>query len=70
MQFERDKTISVCLTSICFPSLKVYLTICTKEQTIEQRVFLKFCVSNEITATESLKMGFGESTLPRTEVLE
>ena len=40
---------------------------------IEQRVSLKFCVSNEITATESLKMlqkCFGESTLSRTQVFE
>ena len=42
-------------------------------KTIEQRVCLKFCVSNGITATESLKMlqkCFGESTLPRTQVFE
>ena len=40
---------------------------------IEQRVCLKFCVSNGITATESLKMlqkCFGESTLSRTQVFE
>ena len=40
---------------------------------IEQRVCLKFCVSNGITAIESLKMlqkYFGESTLSRTQVFE
>lgn len=43
------------------------------EKKIEQRVCLKFCVSNGITATESLKMlqkCFGESTLSRTQVFE
>ena len=40
---------------------------------IKQRVCLKFCVSDGITATESLKMlqkYFGESTLSRTQVFE
>ena len=40
---------------------------------IEQRVCLKFCVSNGITATESLKMlqkCFGESTLSIMQVFE
>ena len=40
---------------------------------IEQRVCLKFCVSNGITATESLKMlqkCFREFTLSRTQVFE
>ena len=40
---------------------------------IEQRVCLKFCVSNGIAATESLKMlqkCFGKSTLSRTQVFE
>ena len=39
----------------------------------EQRVCLKLFVSNEITATESLKIlqkSFGESTLSRTQVFE
>ena len=43
------------------------------EKKIEQRVCLKFCVSNGITATESLKMlqkCFGESTLSRTQTFE
>ena len=43
------------------------------EKKIEQRVCLKFCVSNGITATESLKMlqkCLGESTLSRTQVFE
>ena len=43
------------------------------EKKIEQRVSLKCCVPNRITATESLKMlqkCFGESTLSRTQVLE
>jgi len=43
------------------------------EKKIEQRVCLKFCVFNGITATESLKMlqkCFGESTLSRTQVFE
>ena len=41
------------------------------EKKIEQRVWLTFCVSNEITVTELLKMlqkYFGESTLSRTQV--
>ena len=40
---------------------------------IEQRVCLKFCVSNGITATKSLKMSqkyFRECTLSRTQVFE
>ena len=40
---------------------------------IEQRVCLEFCVSNGITATESLKMlqkCFTESSLSRTQVFE
>ena len=40
---------------------------------IVQRICLEFCVSNEITATASLKIlqkCFGESTLPRTQVFE
>ena len=40
---------------------------------IEQRVCLKLCVYNRITATESSKMlqkCFGESTLSRTQVFE
>ena len=40
---------------------------------IDQRVCLKFCVSNGITATESLEMlqkCFRESTLSRTQVFE
>ena len=43
------------------------------EKKIEQRVCLKFCVANGITATESLKIlqkCFGESTLLRTQVFE
>ena len=43
------------------------------EKKIEQRVCLKFCISNKITATESLKMlqkSFGMSTLSRTQVFE
>ena len=43
------------------------------DKAIEQRVCLKFCVSNGIAATESLKMlqkCFGESTLSRTQVFE
>ena len=43
------------------------------EKKIEQRVCLKFCVCNGITATESLKMlqkCFGESTLSRTQVFK
>ena len=43
------------------------------EKKIEQRVCLKFCVSNGITATESLKMlqtCFGESTLSKMQVFE
>ena len=43
------------------------------EKKLEQRVCLKFCVVNGITATESLKMllkCFGESTLSRTQVFE
>ena len=43
------------------------------EKKIEQRVCLKFSVSNRITATESLKMlqnCFGESTLSRMQVFE
>ena len=42
-------------------------------QKIEQRVCLKCCVSNVITAAESLKMlqkCFGESTLSRTQVFD
>ncbi|XP_054012808.1 protein GVQW3-like [Hylaeus anthracinus] len=40
---------------------------------MEQRVCLKFCVSNGITATQSLKMlqkCYGESILSRTQVFE
>ena len=43
------------------------------KKNIEQRVCLKFCVYNEITAKKSLKMlqkCFGESTLSRTQVFE
>ena len=43
------------------------------EKDIEQRVCLKFCVSNRITAMKSLKMlqkCFGESTLSTTQVFE
>ena len=43
------------------------------EKKIEQRVCLKFCVSNGITATESLKMlqkCFGEPTLSKMQVFE
>ena len=43
------------------------------DKKIEQRVCLKFCVSNGITATESLKMlqkCFGESILSRTQIFE
>ena len=40
---------------------------------IEQQVCLKFCVSNGITSTKSLKMlqkSFGEYTLSRTQVFK
>ena len=43
------------------------------EKKLEQRVCLKFCVANGITATESLKMlqkCFGETTISRTQVFE
>ena len=43
------------------------------EKNIEQRVCLKFCVSNGTTAMESLKMlqkCFGESILSKTQVFE
>ena len=56
-----------------FTTQKVSLAIFTMKKKIEQRVCLKFCVSNGITATESLKMlqkCFGESTLSRTQVFE
>ena len=52
---------------------KSFQAIFTTGEKIEQRVCLKFCVSNGITATESLKMlqkCFGESTLSRTQVFE
>jgi len=58
--------------SYLFTTRKVCLAIFTMEKKIE-RVCLKFCVSNGITATESLKMlqkCFGESTLSRTQVFE
>ena len=48
---------------------KVFLAIFT----IKKRVCLKICVSNEITATESLKMlqqSFEEYTLLRTQAFE
>ena len=59
--------------SLRFTKRKVCLPIFSMEKKIEQRVCLKFCVSNGITATESLKMlqkCFGESSLSRTQVFE
>ena len=56
-----------------FTTRKACLAIFTEEKKTEQRVCLKFYVSNGITATESLKMlqkCFGESTLSRTQVFE
>ena len=55
-----------------FTMRKVCLVIFTMGKKIE-RVCLKFCVSNGITDTESLKMFqkyFGESTLSRTQIFE
>ena len=60
-------------SSLWFTTRKVCLAIFTMGKKIEQQVCLKFCVSNGITATESLKMlqkCFGESTLSRTQVFE
>ena len=61
----------MCLVSIGLQRVNVSLAIFTMKKKTEQRVCLKFCVSNGITATESLKMlqnCFWESTLSRTQV--
>ena len=52
---------------------KVCLAILNMENKIEQRICLKFCVYNEITATQSLEIlqkCFGKSTLLRKQVFE
>ena len=62
MTFERETSISVCLSGDFY-----------YEKKIEKRVCLKFCVSNRITAIGSLKIlqkSFEESTRSRTQVFE
>lgn len=47
--------------------------IFTMEKLVEQRVCLKFCVSNEISCAESLKMlqkTYGESCMSKTQAYE
>ena len=65
-------SISVCLAAIGLRREKfVWRFLLWKK--IEQQVCLKFCVSNGITATGSLKMlqkCFGESILSRTQVFK
>ena len=43
------------------------------DKNIEQRICLKFCIANEISFAESLKMlqkAYGESTLSKTRAYE
>ena len=72
MKFERETSISLYLAAIGLRSEKfVWRFLLWKK--IEQQVCLKFCVSNGITAMESLKMlqkCFGESTVSRAQVFE
>ena len=47
--------------------------IFTMEKLVEQRVCLKFCVSNDISCAESLKMlqkTYGESCMSKTQAYE
>lgn len=49
----------------------VLATIFTMSKKIDQRICVKFCVSNGITATKTLEMmqiAFGNNTLSRTQV--
>ena len=71
MKFERETSISECLAGVY--DVKSLSGDFYNEKKIEQRVCLKFCVCNGITAMESLKMlhkCFGQSTLSRTQVFE
>ena len=72
VKFEWETPISVCLATIGLRRERLPGDFYFGKK-IEQRVCLKFCVFNGITATESLKMlqkYFGESTLLRTQVFE
>ena len=63
----------MCLTAIGLRREKFVWQFLLWNKKIEQRVCLKFCVSNGITAMESLKMlqkCSGESTLSKTQVFE
>ena len=56
----------VSLSQVCF-------AIFPKDKNIEQRICLKFCIANEISYAESLKMlqkAYGESTLSKTRACE
>ena len=73
MEFERDLSFSlftvldvVSLSQVCF-------AIFPMDKNIEQRICLKFCISNGISYAESLKIlhkAYGESTLSKTRAYQ
>lgn len=72
MKFQRDITISVCVTAACSWRKQFFRRFLLWKK-IEKRVWLKFYIWNGITATELLKIPlkrFGESTSSRTQVFE
>ena len=64
--FQRKMLDVVSLSQVCFE-------IFPMGKNIEQRICLKFCIANEISCTESLKMlqkAYGESTLSKIHAYE
>ena len=65
MEFERDLSF-ILFTMLDVVSLsQVCFAIFPMDKNIEQRICLKFCIANEISCAESLKMlenAYGEST--------
>ncbi|XP_076661839.1 LOW QUALITY PROTEIN: protein GVQW3-like [Halictus rubicundus] len=66
-------TTSVFTAVIYTSRSRVCSAIFTMERTVEQRICLKFCVSNEISCAEALKMlqkAYGKSCLSKTQTYE
>ena len=73
MEFERDLSFSLFTVLDVVSLSQVCLTIFPIDKNIEQRICLKFCITNGISCAESLKMlqkAYGQTTLLKTRAYE
>ena len=71
VEFERDLSFSLFTVFDVVSLSEVCIAIFPMDKNIEQRICLKFCISNGILCAESLKIlqkAYGDSTLSKTRV--